>query len=242
MPIRVLCLTFILLTCSFSSILFGQVSTSVDEREERLLMRQVGNAVLGSIGDESTRVLPITKEGERFVVGFAKDISFDPGVLAQAADSILGPRYGEYHVEVVDCERGSVVHSYESVQVGDGMACSARTVPAGCYRLLIGMDEPLEVVTASSSRKEARNIAFVVFALLCFGIFAFVRSKGKERNDGLIQLGRFKFDVRNMHLSFQKKRTELTGKEVELLYLLYTNANSTVERNVLMKEVWGEIR
>ena len=35
-------------------------STEVEERADRLLLRQVGNAVLMSTGDRYTRVLPIT--------------------------------------------------------------------------------------------------------------------------------------------------------------------------------------
>ena len=43
-----------------------------------------------------------------------------------------------------------------------------------------------------------------------------------------------------MKLFYQNERTELTGKEAELLHLLYRQANSTIDRGIILKEVWGD--
>ena len=39
---------------------------------------------------------------------------------------------------------------------------------------------------------------------------------------------------------FNNKKTELTGKETALLMLLYTNVNLVVEKDRILKDVWGD--
>jgi DNA-binding response OmpR family regulator len=43
-----------------------------------------------------------------------------------------------------------------------------------------------------------------------------------------------------MNLSFEDKIIELTSKEADLLFLLYSAANNTLERKVILNTVWGD--
>jgi DNA-binding response OmpR family regulator len=43
-----------------------------------------------------------------------------------------------------------------------------------------------------------------------------------------------------MTLSIDNNSVELSGKEVDLLLLLQTSANTTLEREVILKSVWGD--
>jgi len=43
-----------------------------------------------------------------------------------------------------------------------------------------------------------------------------------------------------MSLLYGKKVSQLSHKETELLSQLYSNANSVVEREVILKNVWGD--
>ena len=56
----------------------------------------------------------------------------------------------------------------------------------------------------------------------------------------MISIGKYKFDKNNMELSFGDKTIELTSKEADLLFLLHNSANSTIERENILKKVWGD--
>ncbi|MBL6447968.1 winged helix-turn-helix transcriptional regulator [Fulvivirga sp. 29W222] len=43
-----------------------------------------------------------------------------------------------------------------------------------------------------------------------------------------------------MTLSHKYKTTELSGKEADLLYLLYSSENQTLKREYILKVVWGD--
>ena len=54
------------------------------------------------------------------------------------------------------------------------------------------------------------------------------------------QLGKYVFDYRRQLLVLKSKQYKLTFKEAELLRLLCLNLNQTLEREVALKQIWGE--
>ena len=67
------------------------------------------------------------------------------------------------------------------------------------------------------------------------------RKKHNLKNDpNMISIGEYLFDTRNMNLSFADKKVELTSKEADLLLLLHKEANTTVEREKILRMVWGD--
>jgi DNA-binding winged helix-turn-helix (wHTH) protein len=59
-------------------------------------------------------------------------------------------------------------------------------------------------------------------------------------NPDMIRIGEYWFDRINSELLFQDQRVMLSAKESELLLLLYRAANTTVEREVILKNIWGD--
>ena len=59
-------------------------------------------------------------------------------------------------------------------------------------------------------------------------------------NAELIRLGKYQLDQRNAVLIMEDRKTELSGKEVDLLSLLYSSANATVKRETMLHQVWGD--
>jgi DNA-binding response OmpR family regulator len=59
-------------------------------------------------------------------------------------------------------------------------------------------------------------------------------------NPDRITIGSYTFDKRNMTLTLNDQTVELTGKEADLLFLLYASANTTIEREVILNAVWGD--
>lgn len=56
----------------------------------------------------------------------------------------------------------------------------------------------------------------------------------------IFQVGSYRFDQKNMLLIHGEESTELSGKESDLLFLLYANANKTLEREYLLKMIWAD--
>jgi DNA-binding response OmpR family regulator len=53
-------------------------------------------------------------------------------------------------------------------------------------------------------------------------------------------IGVYKFDTVNSVLLTQQGKVSFSAKESELLQLLNNNANVTIEREVILKTVWGD--
>ena len=83
---------------------------------------------------------------------------------------------------------------------------------------------------------------FAIPLILLIGI-ALYRNRKKElspTNANIIEIGDYQFDKRNMILSLADNKTELTSKETDLLDLLRSSANTTVERDDILRHVWGD--
>lgn len=55
----------------------------------------------------------------------------------------------------------------------------------------------------------------------------------------VLSLGRFVFDYTRMILHDQDDIKKLSSKEAELLYILVTNKNELIQRNIILEKVWG---
>lgn len=225
------------------------------ERHIDVSMRMIGHEVLLSLGDSTSRVLPIKKVDERYRISFASDFEFIPEDLAATIDSVIEKTNmaNSYLVEVEDCDTREVVYSYEVAEVDtlNILPCRTRDVPRGCYSLLISIldgsvpSSALSGIASSTpSEKEGQKaymlgLLFIPFsALIALLIFRRRREKARVASSEIL-IGEYRFDKRNMELSIDDQKMELTSKETDLLYLLYSCANDTVEREVMLKEVWG---
>ncbi len=133
------------------------------------------------------------------------------------------------------------------------LACRGRPLEVACYNLYITlldqeaeMEEPMAVV--DEAEQEAGVFGFtwfrffilLVMLLLGFIVFLISQKSGKNRDPNVIQIGDFLFNKRNMVLTIRDAKIELTGKEAELLQLLSASPNNTVERDEILKNVWGD--
>ena len=220
-------------------------------------MRMIGHQILQHSGDSLSRILPIESEKNSYLIKFENKFSFDPDDLEKIIDEIVKestiPKH--YVVEVLGCEGEDVVYSYEKGGLNgpDIIACRGRFNPSDCYQILFTIlpgPWPAEVSynvalkpTAETSENtqfgDNSSVALVVLAL--FGLLLFFRSfrrKKRTSNPNMIQIGNFQFDKKNMELLHGKDKSELTSKESDLLYLLYSSANNTINRETILKDVW----
>lgn len=229
-----------------------------EQRHIEVSMRMIGHQILLNSGDSISRVLPIENEKDRYRITFEYPFEFRPDELVVTIDSVVKETKmtQSYLVEVEDCKTGKVVYSYEighSVKT-DVIPCGTRKQPKACYNILISIldsDKSLITVISQSSKKLSSGkksdnyfiIALLTISLLLLaGLFLYFRKKKNtvETGSDKIFIGKYQFDKKDMTISFGNERTELSGKETDLLFLLYSSANNTIERDVILKTVWGD--
>lgn len=231
------------------------------ENHVKVAMRMIGHKILLLNGDSVSRVLPIKKIGDRYKIELESDFEFMPSDLVELINQVvteteISPRY---LVEIEDCKTQEVVYSYEVdlSNKSEIIPCQGRGQPKNCYQIFFtfidaknpefrlgenGLVIPATTNTPSTNTSNFR-FAWVLIPVLCFlGFLFWIRlGKKKPRKElEIIQIGEYEFDKLNMQLSFKNKTTELSGKESDLLFLLYTSVNTTIERESILKEVWGD--
>jgi hypothetical protein len=219
-------------------------------------------------GDSTSRILPVEKEGKRYKIQFTSDFHFDPDSLVSLVDGVVEKAQlaESYLVEVEYCLTKQVVYSYEIgiSHKSDLVSCQGRIQPKGCYVLFFTILDVngREPVQANASLQPAvpdlgvqKEIDYSgmaiasVAVLLLIGVAVYFRKRSVTTGENLqenpnpnpnfITLGEYQFDPRNMALRHKDEVVALTGKESDLLLLLHTSANSTLERELILKTVWG---
>lgn len=238
---------------------FGSENASIRmEQHRQVALRLLGHRILLNFGDSTSRVLPIQKLGKGYKIAFASEFNFEPGGLIQLIDATVKETQlaKGYLIEVVDCSSKEVVYSFEMNARADlsVLPCGSRTSVKACYEVIFTPDNegsaevlPLKVTPAkkiesASTGKSILILGLSIAVLSLLAWFAWSRKRKVNRSNELefIALGSFQFDSTNMVLIHNDDRIDLTGKENELLQLLYEAQNVTVERQEILNAVWGD--
>ncbi len=240
-------LALVLLVVNFGA---GHAQTDTEEQHTEVVMRMIGHEILLNADDSTSRVLPISKIGHRYKIPFEAPFAFQPDTLASTIDWVItkGLISKHYIVEMESCESGEIVYGYEIGTTIDTtmVPCLQRAFPKECYTLFITLlDAPLsrDAVTASNSGSYfSENSLWIILLLIVVALgFYFLRKRRTPTFDpNIINLGKYHFDKLNSELLFENQRIELSGKEADLLTLLYDTVNTTVEREVILKLIWGD--
>lgn len=221
------------------------------ERSETV-MRLIGHQVLLNSGDSSSVVLPIETQGNKFRIRFASEFQFVPSKFSASIDSIVQVTQlaNSYRVEVENAETNTIAYSYEVDSSKSAIVpCGSRNHPKGKYNLLFTVTEeqssaglPQTTATNQSSSKSAMfgSIIAAILVLLAIGFYFWKQRSQKRGNSELIKIGKYRFDERNMKLLLKKESIDLTSKEADLIALLHSSVNVTLERDVILKAVWED--
>lgn len=240
--------------CLFFTNAKSHAQSEIEDRHIKVAMRMIGHEILLHSGDSVSRVLAVEKESDRYKIHFESAFQFFPEDLVATVDSIIHKSNiaNRYIVEIENCENHNVVYSYEigSVEKTDIIPCRGRKLPRACYVLYISILESNFPMMLTSIQHEAHQSEFkfiwlsIPLLILLALFFFYGKKKTEETTDtkdpDLISIGSYVFDKRNMTLSFEDEKTELTSKESDLLFLLFSSANNTLEREHLLKVVWGD--
>ncbi len=71
-------------------------------------------------------------------------------------------------------------------------------------------------------------------------LFLIKKKRRPKQSGDVVNIGLFQFDQKGMRLNLKAQSIELSSKETDLLYLLFTNENKTLEREYILNVVWGD--
>lgn len=220
-------------------------------------LRMIGHQILLDANDSTSLVLPIIKEGDRYKIQFDTEFEFEPEALVATVDSII-KKTGtaiSYIVEMENCETKEIVYSFKVDELDklDIIPCIGRVQPRSCYSLFFTLIEAgrtnsaiLSVPSVSTNRSTTESSGLILIMVALFLLISLVlfflwrKKKRSTTHPHLIPLGAYQFDKQKSSLLIEQQRIGLTNKEADLLLLLYNDVNSTVEREVILKRVWGD--
>ena len=255
--IRRIGLVFILFAIGLPIADATSIEKDYNEKHKLVTMRMIGHELLKSIGDEDSRVLPIEKKDYQYTINFEREFSINPDNLRAVVDRVMESTLvsNHYFVEVKQCSSLELVYNYE---VGNPLGmqmstCSGRNLPEDCYFLVVSMMDEIEsVITyteeapiASNNHDSTSRIKtayLIVPGIFLMGFLGFYMKKKhpQEVDPYTINIGETLFDKRNMVVSYNQESVELSSKESELLTLLHSFANQAIEREKILREVWGD--
>lgn len=228
--------------------------TDTEESHIMVSMRMIGHKVLLNSGDSTSQVLPVKKELNRYKIQFESDFQFNPEQLVLTIDSVMkkGSIAKRYIVEVQNCKTGEIIYSYEKADSSklDMIPCGSRIPTKDCYNILITIVEADNNALLKSSFFGSKKSNYFIIILSVTSLFfagLYINSLKRKKkintapvNRNLLSIGDYYFDTLNSELLVENEKVPLSGKEADLLLLLYNAANTTVDRQLILKDIWGD--
>ena len=230
----------------------ANAQTAEKEKQMEVSMRKIGHQFLLKSGDNTSRVLPIEKQGNTYSISFDTIFEFWPDDLVEIVDRVLSESNltQSYIIEIENCLTKEIVYAYQVLESDDLdlIPCRTRKQAEGCYSVLFTDLSPDVVLTDEQELKSETYLGLKITlgAMLLFFGFLFLRKLFKVDNvedcidSKNIFIGSNRFDTVNLELKLGETKEQLTSKESDLLLLLHRHVNEIVKREEILKSVWGD--
>ncbi|MDP4283768.1 MAG: winged helix-turn-helix domain-containing protein [Bacteroidota bacterium] len=225
-----------------AAVAFNNTKNEIPEKHVEVVLRDIGHQLLLSAKDATSRVLPVKKVNENtYQIFFQNNFSFISDSLINIVEREFQKNAlaKDYIVNLRNCKQNETVFAFEiNRQAGDLTPCRGRTLELGCY-----------VVEIEFLKKNKFNYFLLLLLIIPLGFIGFYvkdkfRKKATEEsiidNDDYIQLGSFRFYTDTNALKSENNNITLSEKETKALKIFAENINQIVEREKLMKEIWGD--
>ena len=220
-----------------------QANPTFDLKHLEVSLRQLGHELLLSTGDSSSRVLPLEKQANTYVMQFESSFAFEPAALVDLSKQILSEQDlpTRYIIEVKECEQEGVVYSFEIAPRFEDeiVPCLGREQIKACYTLSFTFPDLSDAHKQSETDSSAWYLWFLL-PLLGIPVYFWIRQSPSTLEEHVHQIGQFQFNAVSGLLKLDTSEEELTAKETALLLILWNSRNKAVEREVLLHEVWGD--
>lgn len=226
----------------------GYAQADIEEARIKVAMRSIGHELLLQSGDSVSRVLAVKAVQGRYQIEFAEKFQLNPSDLVTTVKEVVlkSKVANNYLVEVEYCGSHEVVYSYQVGGLADSelIPCGGRLLPKNCYKIFFTILDvrPKHQELASNSFFTTASISLVLGAIVFIGLIFYGRGRKPQykADPNTIWIGDYSYDKKTMILSYKGTETELSSKEADLLLLLYSEENKVLERENILKVVWGD--
>jgi DNA-binding winged helix-turn-helix (wHTH) protein len=238
----------IILACLFAPAtnLFGE--TIPDDAEKiNLALRRMADHLLRASGDHSSRIPAIDHvDDQTWKILMHQRFEYDslPRILqASFARYEIGH---PYQVTIRRCDNHTIDlgYSHQDVQQDSIIPCSGRIEPEGCHYIEV------RFLKNNKSRQTFWASTGLLLVLTLFtgsGALWWYRKNGsesnliaEETNSLWIHFGKSKLHATGQILLCGDHREQLTYREAKLLRLFASQPNQLLERDFILREIWGD--
>ncbi len=234
-----------------------------DSDRDAVAMRMIAHQIMLWQGDSSQAIPPvIALENSTYRINFNTDIQFEPAELVDFIEQVTLEYQiaQDYRVQVRSCVGDSIIYSYQvgKTEQHDIVPCIGRMQKKACYYLKFQIlseeipQERMEFTENQTLDQESGLIPnwvyLLVFLIILLVVLGYIKLKN-VKNDmpkrvvgqhETMQIGATTFSQQSLSLIFKDEKTELSAKEADLLAFLAENLNQRVEKELILKEVWGD--
>ena len=225
-----------------SAVAFINKKNEIPEKHVEVVLRDLGHQLLLSAKDSSSRVMPVKKINEHtYQISFQNDFGFISDSLINLVQRTFQKNAlaNDYIVNLRNCKQNETVFAFEiNSQTGDLTPCRGRKLEVSCY--------VIEIELLKKNKFDSSLLLLLIIPLGFVGFYVKDKFRKKEvkapvfDNSDYIQLGTFRFYTDNNVLKSENKSITLSEKETKALKIFAENINQIVEREKLMKEIWGD--
>lgn len=254
-PVLCICIGFGTLSAFWKRDAVPVQQPQISERIN-LALRRTTHLLLKQAGDSTSRIAPVKQTDDNaYLVRLEYAFNYDslPTFLQSSFD--FYDIKEKYDVAVRNCSYAELVLGYSSLdfQQNQSIPCVGRTQKEGCLNFSVTFRDP------SVKKSNASYLWLFLGSLLTLTIgaiayFFYLFSKKKqdipqpmptnsmEKPDEthLIYMGQTQFDTRKQTLLIGEIEQKLTFQEVQLLQLFCEHKNELLEREFILKTVWGD--
>lgn len=222
------------------------IASNSNEQDLQLAMRQIGHQVLRSVGDSTTRILPVKKNGNSYTISFEKPSLIDyDSIISISTQELKRIGINHFIAEIRGCDLGETFLIFAIKPNNNKNApCSGREISNLCYDI---------VITIPEKKQSSYLLLISLFGLgLVFSLLYLFFKRKKEESitnmmenakhepdiDG-VKIGRFVFNENKSSLYLEAQNISLTDKESRLLSLLFHKLNQSLSREELIQQIWG---
>lgn len=223
----------------------SNIEAQTKDQHIKVALRTIGHEFLLQLKDSTSRILPIEKIDGRYAIQFERAFSFEPDLLFIAVFKVIEEHklIESYIVEIENYGTKEVIHSFEASLKMDGnmMPCKLRLLPKDHYVFYFTVIEN-EITTLPNEGSVNSNYMYASIILILGALIVYLNTRKRVRklNPNSISIGQYRFDLKGMILIFKDESVGLSSKESDLLFLLFSNENKTLERETILNAVWGD--
>ncbi len=220
-----------------------QQQSAHENPKNQILLRKIGDELLRSSKDSTSKVLPIQKiSNNEFHIAFENQLAITPDTLVAIVQRNLNQSSfsKDYAVQVLACSTTKVVYGFvNSAQARETVIpCLGRKLPVGCYTIALQFI-PQETVLSSNKTMLISSIVLVLLVLLIrIGYSKKTKTVPASASGETLQIGKYIFHYEQQVVYYEGLKIPLTVKESKLLYIFFSAPNVIIDRNELQKEVW----